>query len=204
MDLDAYYEGKRGKEWNDCKEIRKEGGRRKKSMRTERWKGDAGRNYEQAVKTEERKGARDTKNAKRKEERWRRREECTGRVDERWREEERIDERGREENRGLVAAQTRSIRPLLPSSPPPLPRRARCRAERNLVPTRMHVPIYSGIFPFLFSDLTSCSVAPSRRIHLPIFFHPSRSRRSAILRGNVPLRWVDFLTMTLARTYCLS
>lgn len=62
----------------------------------------------------------------------------------------------------------------------------------------------SSRFFFLTLHL-SLSFAPSRRTHLLIFFHPSRSRRSAILRENVPLRgWVDFLTMTLARTYCLS
>lgn len=50
-------------------------------------------------------------------------------------------------------------------------------------------------------SLSLSTPSPSRRIHLPIFFTPRAL--DAILRGNVPLRWVDFLTMTLARTYCL-
>lgn len=90
---------------------RKEGGRkrRRKSMRTERWKGDAGRKDGRAVKAEERKGARDTKNARRKEER----DEWDGgearNVPGTWmRGEERKNgsTKGREENRGLAVAQT--------------------------------------------------------------------------------------------------
>lgn len=145
---------------------------------------------------------------------WRRTEECAGRVDERRREEERIDEREREENRGLVAAQTRSIRPLPPTSPPPpLPRRARSRTERGTWFLRECTDTQRDL-PILFSELTclsfslslSCSF-PALAVFVSLFFHPSRSRQSAILRGNVlpiPLRRVDFLTMSLARTYCLS
>jgi len=95
--------------------------------------------------------------------------------------------KGREENRGL-AAQTRSIRPLPPTSPL-LPRQARGRTERNLIPTRTHRYTTESSRFFLSTLRASLSLffAPSatRCIHLSIFFHPSRSRRSAILRGNV-------------------
>lgn len=74
--------------------------------------------------------------------------------------EERKNEstKGREENRGLVAAQTRSIRPLPPTSPPPpLSRRARCRTERGTWFLCECIHRYTAGSSFLFSDLTCLS-----------------------------------------------
>jgi len=117
--------------------------------------------------------------------------------------------KGREENRGL-AAQTRSIRPLPPTSPL-LPRQVRGRTERNLIPTRTHRYTTESSRFFLSTLRASLSLffAPSatRCIHLSIFFSPlalSTIRHFKRERAPILPRRVDFLTMTLARTYCLS
>lgn len=99
--------------------------------------------------------------------------------------------KGREENGGLVAAQTRSIRPLPPTSPsPPLPRRARGRTERGTwflrecTDTQWNLPgfFFRTYVPFFLS----LSFPPSRLLTVFIrYFFTPRSRRSAILRGNV-------------------
>lgn len=79
---------------------------------------------------------------------------------------------------------------------------------RNLVSTRMHTPIHrAGSSRFFFSDFTCSlplflSLSTLSPYSSPDFFTPRAL--DAILRGNIPLRWVDFLTLTLARTYCLS
>lgn len=122
--------------------------------------------------------------------------------------------KGREENSGLVAAQTRSIRPLPPTSPPPpLPRRARGRTERGTwflrecTDTQRNLPVF---FPPELACLSFSffrSPSPAFWPHSsPIFFHPSLStiRHFERERAPIPLQWVDFLTMTLARTYYLS
>jgi len=113
--------------------------------------------------------------------------------------------KGREENRGL-AAQTRSIRPLPPTSPP-LPRRARGRTERNLIPTRTH-RYTTESSRFFFSTRLSFSLFRSlySLSSLDIFSPLALSTIRHFKRERAPIlpRRVDFLTMTLARTYCLS
>lgn len=145
---------------------------------------------------------------------WRRTEECAGRVDERRREEERIDERERGESRvgggpdPVDTTTTTNITAATSTTTSTKQDRA-----RNLVPTRMHRytagspdSFFRTYVPLFLSLSLPCSF-PALAVFISLFFHPSRSRQSAILRGNVlpiPLRRVDFLTMSLARTYCLS
>lgn len=116
--------------------------------------------------------------------------------------------KGREENGGLVAAQTRSIRPLPPTlPPPPLRRRARGRTERGTWFLRECTDTQRNLLVFFFRTYVPFFLSPVFWPYSsPIFFHPSLSTIHHFERESapIPLRWVDFLTMTLARTYYLS
>lgn len=131
--------------------------------------------------------------AKRRKTNGRRREECAERVEERREEQERIDEtkrqRERKESRGLVAAQTRSIRLLPPTSQSlPLPWRDAGHGAQPGPLACICTRYATRSFRFFFPTLSAClSISLSPRIRLPIFFSPLAmllSRRSAILRGS--------------------
>lgn len=105
-----------------------------------------------------------------------RREECAERVEERREEQERIDEtkRQRRETRGLVAAQTRSIRLLSPTSQSPTSTTTRYRTRRATWSPNVYAPDTQwDLFVSFFRPSVPASLSPSP-FASRYFFHPSQ------------------------------